>query len=211
VNIRALKPLLPVAMAILALAPSLALAAASGHVPAEGPPVDGMPQLAFGHPVQGRFLVANVVWLFIIFGLLYFVMAQYALPQVASVLEARRARIEGDLERAQDAKLRADGAMAEHQAATAKARAEAQAAITAATQQAQAEAATRAEALGARLNAQIGAAEQRIAASRDSAMGALRSVAADTAEALVARLTGGADRAAIDQAVGAELAARGRA
>ena len=50
-----------------------------------------------------------------------------------------------------------------------------------------------------------------ITASRDSAMGALRSVAADTAEALVSRLTGFADRAAVEQAVGAELAARGRA
>ena len=55
------------------------------------------------------------------------------------------------------------------------------------------------------------AAEERITASRDSAMGALRSVAADTAEALVTRLTGLADRAAVEQAVGAELAARGRA
>ena len=99
--------------------------------------------------------------------------------------------------------------MADHQASTARARAEAQAAVANATQQAQLEATSRAEALNARLNAQIVAAEQRIAASRDSAMGALRSVATDTAEALVARLTGGADRGVIDQAVGTELAARG--
>lgn len=205
---RALKPwVLTATVALLALAPRLA-AAAGAH---PGEPVTGMPQLAFGHPEQGRYLVANVVWLFIIFGLLYYVMAHYALPAVGSVLEARRARIEGDLEQAQAAKLQADAAMAEHQAGTARARAEAQAAIATATQQAQAEAAAKAEALNARLNAQIVAAEARITASRDSAMGALRSVAADTTEALVTRLTGLADRAAIEQAVGAELAARGRA
>ncbi|TCZ66194.1 F0F1 ATP synthase subunit B' [Roseicella aquatilis] len=170
-----------------------------------------MPQLAFGHPEQGRYLIASVVWLLIIFALMYVIMAQVALPRVASVLEERRARIEGDLEQAQAAKLRADAALAEHQAATVKARAEAQASIAGATQQAQSEAAAKAEALNARLNAQIGDAERRIAASRDSAMGALRSVAADAAEALVARLTGGADRGQVEQAVGAELAARGRA
>lgn len=205
---RALTPwVLTAGAVLLAMAPCLAFAADT-HA---GEPVTGMPQLAFGHPEQGRYLIANVVWLFILFGILYFVMAQYALPRVGEVLEARRARIEGDLEQAQAAKQRADAAMAEHQAATAKARAEGQAAIAAATQQAQAEAAAKAETLNARLNAQIAAAEQRIAASRDAAMGALRSVAADTAEALVARLTGGADRGAVDQAVGAELAARGRA
>jgi F-type H+-transporting ATPase subunit b len=201
----AVKPWLLFAAAVLAFAPYLAQAAEShGAVP-----VTGMPQLAFGHPEQGRYLVASVVWLFIIFGLLYYVMSHYALPGVASVLEARRARIDGDLEQAQLAKQRADDAMADHQASTARARAEAQAAVATATQQAQLEATSRAEALNARLNAQIAAAEQRIAASRDSAMGALRTVATDTAEALVARLTGGADRGVIDQAVGTELAARG--
>jgi hypothetical protein len=69
--------------------------------PHAGEPVTGMPQLAFGHPEQGRYLVANVVWLFLIFGLLYYVMSAYALPQVAETLAARRARIDGDLEAAQ--------------------------------------------------------------------------------------------------------------
>ncbi len=189
----------------LAALPAMAqVAAEHGRPESSG---GGMPQLDFANP----WTIAQVVWMLIIFGALYFVMAQYALPQVEGVLAARRARIEGDLETAQAAKLRADAAMAEHQAATAKARAEAQGAINAATTQAQTEAAARSEALNAKLAAQIDAAEQRITASRDAAMGALRSVAADTAEALVTRLTGLADRAAVEQAVGAELAARGRA
>lgn len=202
-----MKPRVLIAAALAALAvPSVALAASTGTVP-----VEGMPQLAFGHPEQGRYLVANVVWLLIIFGVLYVVMAQYALPRVESVLTERRGRIEGDLEQAQAAKQQADAAMAAHQAATAKARAEAQAAIAEALQQAQADAAAKAEALNARLNAQIEEAERRIAGSRDQAMAALRMVAADAAEALVARLTGGADRAAVERAVGSELAARGQA
>ena len=170
-----------------------------------------MPQLAFGHPEQGRYLVANVVWLFIIFGVLYFVMAQYALPAVGSVLEARRARIEGDLEQAQAAKLRADAAMADHQAGDRPRPCRG----PGLHRQRGAAGAGRGRSQGRGAERPAGRADRgrRAAhhASRDSAMGALRSVAADTAEALVSRLTGIADRAAVDQAVGAELAARGRA
>ena len=197
--------------ALAALGTALAALPALAQVAAEHPGSSGggMPQLNLGHPL----VIAQVVWLLIIFGLLYVVMTQVALPGVASVLEERRRRIDGDLEAAQAAKARADEALAEHRAATAKARSEGQAAIAEAVGRAQAEAATRSEELNARLNAQIEQAERRIAAARDSAMGALRQVSADTAEALVSRLVGGAaaDRAAVERAVDGELAARGRA
>ena len=192
--------------AALAAAPAALAQVAGEHPGATG---GGMPQLNFGHPL----VISQVVWLLLIFGLLYVVMAQVALPGVASVLEERRRRIDGDLEAAQAAKARADEALAEHRAATAKARSEGQAAIAEAVQRAQEEAAARSDELNARLNTQIEAAEKRIAAARDSAMGALRQVSADTAEALVSRLVGGAaaDRAAVERAVDGELAARGRA
>jgi len=189
---------------------ALAAVPAAAQVAAEHPGSSGggMPQLNFGHPL----IIAQVVWLLIIFGLLYYIMASVALPRVAAVLEERRRRIEGDLEAAQEAKLRADGALAEHRSATARARSEAQAAINASVQRAQEEAAAKAEVLNAKLGAQIEAAEQRIAAARDSAMGALRQVSAETAEALVSRLIGaGTSRALVDQAVDRELAQRGRA
>jgi F-type H+-transporting ATPase subunit b len=165
-----------------------------------------MPQLDFGNPL----LIAQVVWLLIIFGLLYYVMSVYALPRVAGVLEERRARIAGDLEAAHAAKGHADAAMAAHRDATAKARADAQGAIAGAMQQAQAEAAKRSEALNARLATQIGEAEARIGAARDAAMGALRQVSTETAQALVAKLVGTADTTAVNAAVDRALAARGR-
>jgi F-type H+-transporting ATPase subunit b len=164
-----------------------------------------MPQLDFGNPL----LIAQVVWLLIIFGLLYYVMSAYALPRVAEVLEERRSRIQGDLEAAQAAKAEADAAFAAHREATAKARAEAQAAIAGAMQQAQTEAAKRAEDLNARLARQIEEAEARIAAARDAAMGALRQVSVDTTQSLVAKLAGTADAGAVNAAVDRVLAARG--
>jgi F-type H+-transporting ATPase subunit b len=165
-----------------------------------------MPQLDFGNPL----MIAQIVWLLIIFGLLYYVLSTYALPRVESVLEERRTRIAADLEAAQAAKAEADAAMAAHREATGKARAEAQAAIAEALQQAQAEAQARADALNAKLAKQIEEAEARIAAARDRAMGALRQVSTDTAETLVAKLTGRADRGAVDAAVGRALSARGQ-
>lgn len=186
--------------------PAVALAATG-----EAVPVEGMPQLAFGHPLQGRYLLANIFWLLVIFGLLYYVMAAYALPQVGSVLEQRAARIAADLEAAHGAKAQADAAMAAHREATAKARAEAQAAIAHATQQAIAEAAESGEALNAKLARQIAAAEAQIAQARDAAMGALRQVSTETTESVVAKLGGRADRGAVSAAVDRALAARGRA
>jgi F-type H+-transporting ATPase subunit b len=165
-----------------------------------------MPQLDFGNPL----MIAQIVWLFIIFGVLYHVLSTYALPRVEAVLEDRRRRIEGDLEAAQGAKAEADAAIAAHRDATNKARAEAQAAIAAAMQSAQAEASARSEALAARLAEQIEAAEQRIAAARDSAMGALRQVSTETAEALMQRLTGKSEQDAVGAAVDRALAARGQ-
>jgi F-type H+-transporting ATPase subunit b len=163
-----------------------------------------MPQLDFGNPL----MIAQIVWLLIIFGLLYYVLSAYALPRVESVLEERRTRIASDLEAAQAAKAEADAAMTAHREATAKARAEAQSAIAAAMQQAQAEAAARSDALNAKLARQIEEAEARIAQARDAAMGALRQVSSETATSLVAKLTGKADQAAVGAAVDRALAAR---
>jgi F-type H+-transporting ATPase subunit b len=204
------KSLRLAALATLAMLPATASFAA-GQAPGGHEPVTGMPQLAFGHPEQGAYLVGQVVWLLVIFGVLYFLMAKVALPRMAGVLEVRRNRIEGDLEAARVAKQSADAAMTEHRTATARARAEAQASIAAAVTQAQDELATKTDAMNAKLAKQIEAAERQISAARDQALGALRQVSADTAEAVVARIAGGANRGAIDAAVDRELAARGHA
>jgi F-type H+-transporting ATPase subunit b len=161
-----------------------------------------MPQLDFSNPL----VIAQLVWLLIIFGALYYIMAVYALPRVESVLEDRRRRIEGDLEAAQAMKATADAAIAEYRAAAMKARTESQAAIATALAAAQADTQARADALAARLAAQIDAADKRIAAARESALGALRDVAVETAGALVTKLTGQTQPALVVAAVDRALA-----
>ncbi len=165
----------------------------------------GMPQLDFANPLT----LSQVVWLAIIFFTLYLLLSRWALPQVAAVLESRAARIAGDLDAARDAKAAADGAVAELTAATRKAQAEAQASVSTAVDAAKAEAAVKANAASAKLEAQLAEAEQRIAAARAAALGALRGVAATATADVVTRLAGiTAEPSTIEQAVDRALAAR---
>lgn len=144
-----------------------------------------MPQLDFSNPL----MMSKLVWLLIIFGALYFLLKNYALPQVASVLEERAARIAADLNAARDAQAAGEAALAEIRASTAAARAEAQAAISTAMVAAQNKSAQQAAEINARLAAQVGEAEARVRAARDQAMGALRDVAGETATAMLSRLS----------------------
>lgn len=165
-----------------------------------------MPQLDF----QNTLTVSQVVWMAIIFGALYVLLARWALPQVASVIESRDARITADLDTARLAKAEADAAVAEVHAATRRASTEAQTAIAAAIARAKADAAEQARAADAQLDAQLAEAERRIGAARASAMAALRDVATETTTAVVSRLTGQpADPASVNAAIGTVMAAHG--
>jgi F-type H+-transporting ATPase subunit b len=164
----------------------------------------GMPQLDFAN----KLLLSQVVWLAIIFFALYLLLSQWGLPRVASVLAERARRIKGDLDAARAAKQTADDAIAELNAAARHAHAEAGAAIAGATERAKREALAHASALDARLKADLEAAEARIVAAEQVAMGALREAARETTVTLITRLTGlapaaGAVAAAVEQALAA--------
>ena len=167
---------------------------------------EGMPQLDFSTPLT----LSQVVWGAIIFGVLYIMLSRTGLPMVASVLEERATKISRDLDEARAAKASADAGMAEAEQATAKARAESQAAINAALNEAKSAAAAQAETLNARLEKQLQDAEAQITRARASAMSAIRQVATETAATVVTRLTGAApDAGRLDGAIGSALAARG--
>ena len=189
----------------LSAMPALAWAASS----AGGPPVEGMPQLAFGHPVQGPLLIGQVVWQLVIFFSLFLLLAFVALPKLGAVIENRRQRIESDLEAARAAMQSAEAAIAAQREATQSARTEAQAAVNAAMQAAQQEMDAKAEALNAALAKQVAEAEARIDQGRKSALGAVRQVASETVEALLSKLGTSADAGKVQAAVQREAAARG--
>ncbi len=149
-----------------------------------------MPQLDFGNPLT----ISQVVWMFLIFGALYLMLARWALPMVGEVIDAREQRVLADLDSARIAKEQADAAAAE---------------IAKAVAAAKAEAAEKARIDNEQLERQLAEAEQRIGVARNQAMGALREVAVDAASTVVTRLTGHpADPASVQAAVGQVMTAR---
>ena len=168
----------------------------------------GMPQLDFGN----RLTLLQVFWLAVIFAGLYYLLANWALPQVGAVLDQRAAAIASDLEAARTAKLGADDAVAELTRTTREAQSAASSRVAEAVARAKEEAARQEAVQNAALDAQLATAEQRIAESRRAAMSALREVATETTQAVVSRLTGhAADATAVGDEVGHVLAARHKA
>lgn len=162
----------------------------------------GMPQLDFDD------YAPQLVWLALTFVTLYLLLSRIALPRVASAIEGRRNRIAHDLDEAARLKREADEALAAYEQALAEARGQAHIIAAEMRERVNAEMAAQHAALDERLERQTAEAEARIHASRDAAMGNVRQIAVETAEALVAKLLGQpVTRDAVARAVDAELGA----
>ncbi|HEY7611337.1 MAG TPA: hypothetical protein VIF14_19070 [Alphaproteobacteria bacterium] len=154
--------------------------------------------------------LSQIFWLVVAFVALFIFLRQVALPKVTEVLDARRRKIEGDLEKAAALKTEAEKALAQYQAAVARGREEAQALLRKVGDEAQAKAAAAQDALGQKLAQQIKGAEERIEAARKTALANVERVSAELAQAAAERLIGiKVDAAAAQSAVGAVAKERG--
>ena len=168
--------------------------------------VPSAPHKAPFPPFQSQTFASQLVWFAITFALLYVVSAKFALPRVGAILEARRARIAGDLAEAQRLKGESDAALAAYEQSLADARNRAQALANEVREKQNAEAEARRKTLEQALHAKLEEAEKTIAATKVAAMSNVRGIAADAAAAIVERLTGKApSRQAAADAVGAVL------
>jgi F-type H+-transporting ATPase subunit b len=144
----------------------------------------GLPQLN----VQD--FAPQLIWLAITFGLLYFIMKRVALPRVGEVIEARRDRIKSDLDAAERLKVETDQALSAYEKALADARAKA----TGIAKETRAKLAADTDKEKAKVEAQISSkladAEARIAATKSSALSSVADIAADTATAVLSKITG---------------------
>jgi len=159
----------------------------------------GMPQLDFStFPNQ-------IFWLLVTLIAIYLVLSRVALPRIASVFAERQGSITNEIAAAEELKQRAAEAEAAYDKALADARAEANriGAETKAEVQGQINAAI------ARADAEIAAraseGEARIDEIRVGATAAVREVAIDAAEAVVAAMGVNVDSAAIAAAVDARV------
>ena len=134
----------------------------------------------------------QLLWLAITFGALYLLMSRVALPQIGGILETRRARIEGDLAEAERLRKETEKAAAAYEAALADARKNAQSIAEETRASIRADIDNRRADVEAGLNKRINEAEARIASTKSAALANVDEIAADTAQALVARIAGGA-------------------
>lgn len=152
----------------------------------------------------------QLIWLAITFLVLYVVMAKLGLPRVGGIIAARRARIDGDLEKAAQMKSEAEAVIAAYDKALAEARMQAQITLRETTEALNARSAERQRKVAEALAQETAAAERRIDAAKREALGSLREVAVDVTRAAAMKLTGSeldAGRAA--SAVDAAMRERG--
>ena len=133
---------------------------------------------------------SQIFWLLVTFGLVFFVVGRGMLPRVQKTIDDRDGRIAGDIAAAKAARDAADRAEAEWQARDHANRERAQAVVAEArTKAARASEAT----LGAANDEQSARVADREAGIRDAAARAvaeIESVAAEAAQAIVARVSG---------------------
>ena len=155
-------------------------AAAAAAEPAAG----GLPQFDLARwPGQ-------MVWMLIIFGVMLFLFAKVFVPRVGGTISEREDRIAGDVGDARRLKEQADQQAATAASEMVAARASAHKLAIDAKAKANADTAAQEAVEEARLNETLAKAETRIGAAPDQAMSHVRDIASETAQAIVAHLTG---------------------
>jgi F-type H+-transporting ATPase subunit b len=141
-------------------------------------------------PLETETFAGQLVWLAITFGLLYVLLSRMVLPRLGGILENRRSLIATDLDDAAAMKKRAEDAGAAYDKALAEARSRAQILAQETRSKLAAESDAKRKVLEADLGQRLAEAESTIAAKKAQAMGNVRTIATDTAAAIVERLTG---------------------
>ena len=133
---------------------------------------------------------SQLLWLAICFGALYLLMSRLALPRIGSILETRRTRIEGDLKEAERLRQETEKAAAAYEAALAEARKNAHGIAEETRASIKLDIDNRRADVEAQLAKRVAEAEARILESKVAALGNVGDIAAETAQALVARISG---------------------
>ncbi|KFB10801.1 F0F1 ATP synthase subunit B [Nitratireductor basaltis] len=153
-------------------------------------------------PFDAATFPSQLLWLAITFGLFYLFLKKVVLPRIGSILEVRRDRIAQDLDQAARMKEEADAAVAAYEQELAEARKRAGSIAQEARDEAKADAEAERRQVEKSLEEKLATAESRIAEIKKTALGDVSTIAAETAETIVAELVGAkVDKATLDSAV----------
>ena len=154
------------------------------HAFAAGDSSGGLPQLDIATWPNQLF------WLAITFAILFLLMNYVVTPRISTVLEGRRDKIAGDLEKAKEADADAKAMQANYEQALASARADASEKAQEATKAANEKAAKAEAEMAKKLAKKLATAEKKLAEMRDEAMANLNDVATEAAQETVKQLIG---------------------
>lgn len=154
-------------------------------------------------PFDGTTFGGQLLWLAITFAALYFLMSRVALPRIGSILETRRTRIEGDLKEAERLRQETEKAAAAYEAALSEARKNAHAIAEETRAGIKADIDGRRADVEAGLAKRVAEAEARIQGDKNAALANVGSIAAETAQAVVAKIAGSVSAAEARAAVAA--------
>jgi len=141
-------------------------------------------------PFNAATYPGQLIWLALTFGFLYYMMARVIVPRLSGLIENRRVRIASDLDEAAGMRQRAEAAGTAYETSMTAARNKAKTIAQETRDKLAAEADTRRKALEADLATRIAESEATISARTEEAMASVRGIAADTATAIIERLTG---------------------
>jgi F-type H+-transporting ATPase subunit b len=173
---RARSILLAGIAAIVALAPSLVMAAKEGS--------DTLPQFD-----PSKF-ATQLFWLAVTLGVFFFVLHRNALPKIEDALETRRRKVDDDLDKASAHREEAEAAMAAYEKALAEAAEQAREIHRQVAQEIAENATERRTAMAAKMAEDTKAAEARISAAKKPALASLQDVAIEVVQEVAAKLAG---------------------
>jgi F-type H+-transporting ATPase subunit b len=131
---------------------------------------------------------SQVFWLFVSFGVLYFMMSRIALPRITEVLDLRQTQKSNNLNRAQSLQEEAEKIRAEVETSTAQTHAEAQGTLAAAEDEISRKANAEMARFAEHARTRIAAAESNIARAKQEALASLADISADVAADIVQKI-----------------------
>jgi F-type H+-transporting ATPase subunit b len=171
---------------------------------AEGTEAEGGAHHGVFPPLDSKTFPSQLFWLVVFFATLYLLMSRVVLPRIASILDMRRNRIEGDLARASALKEETEAELHSYQKALSDARGNANDIAKSTRDTVNTDVSQQQAALNASLSTKALDAEAKIASAKAKAMASVNDIAAETAVDIVASLTGGkVTKTAISKALAA--------
>ncbi|MEP7241847.1 MAG: F0F1 ATP synthase subunit B [Devosia sp.] len=152
-------------------------------------------------PFDPTHFASQLLWFALAFGALYVLMSRVALPQIGSIIDTRKGRIDGDLKEAERLKGETDKALTAYQEALAAARSNARAIAEETRLANKADLDGKRKAIEDDLGKRVAEAEGRIQADKTAALTRVGEIASETAAAVVRQLSGDVSAADVSRAV----------